>query len=98
MTVLDNEINQLIDLMGAEMSDLFEEEEEKKTTIKETLHSVLENQIKFMEILNKISKDQFYLTKMVHYSLELIQQTSGSKEVVSFQMEKENKKDIIRKL
>ncbi|MHA2391079.1 MAG: hypothetical protein ACXAEX_03845 [Promethearchaeota archaeon] len=98
MTVLDNEINQLFDFIGTEMSDLFNEKEEKNPTIKETVHSVLKNQMKLMEVLKKISKDQHYLTKMVHYSLELIQQALGSKKVVVYQVGKEDKKDIIRKL
>ena len=98
MTVLDDELNQLFDFIGTELSNLFEEKEEKKTTIKETLHSVLENQTKLMETLNKISMDHLYLTKMVYYSLELIQQTLGPKKVVAFQVREEHKKDIIRKL
>ncbi|MHA2399434.1 MAG: hypothetical protein ACXADU_11175 [Promethearchaeota archaeon] len=98
MTVLDDELNQLFDFIGTELSNLFEEKEEKKPTIKETLHSVLENQTKLIETLNKVSMDQLHLSKMVYYSLELIQQTLGSKKVLSFQVREEHKKDIIRKL
>jgi hypothetical protein len=98
MTVLDDELNQLFDFIGTELSYLFEEKEEKKPTIKETLHSVLENQTILIDTLNKVSMDQIHLTKMVYYSLELIQQTMGPKKVVAFQVREEHKKDIIRKL
>jgi MFS family permease len=83
-------LTRLLEKRASEMSNQsIREEGAQPSTLKDILNQVLENQMKMAKMLKNVTEDQFYLTKIVYYSLELIKRTIGRPDKVHEQEENE---------